>query len=617
MPPIPPTISNLLPISTDTVQEIIVKSLLLPLLALLIAALLRGARAVYRHRVYLVAFVVVALLPLVTMFASMVPSPSVRLPHSFSIAQMKVVYPPLEIPVAVPQNGAMTRDAPPESGVKPPIVVSPYTLLRTLWLFGTLVSLTGMVLGLQKARVLAQSGTPAPDAVTQLADETAKIAGIVPVPVRIVPGAAVPMVFGIRKPCVLLPPIAVEWSRDCLRSVLLHEMVHIARADFAVQIFCRWITVLYVWNPFVWLLYSRMRVEAETACDEQVLRLGVSPRDYASHLFTVAHYLTGNTAKSVPPSLLAMARSGKLEGRIQMILHTQSSRSYATVRLVFALGLAALLPLLMFRVNAAAQPPLSESVSQDASAFLRWSMNQHNVLQTYRASSRIQQSILRRNGDTETTWRRTIAYVRPNRFHIEWRPDSPQSTFSPITLTSDGSYLTTRTRNVTEKRVAPRTLSDEGFHLQLIERTPLYNFFGGAPEWRKILDKGTVRFDGETTQAGQQCKILRFTVSERLGETKAIIRIADGMILRFESERLEDYSRGKDREGLNVALTFARERLTHSNLPREQKYYTDKIAQLEQMLADPPEPARIRIVEEFTDIALNTPLSKAQLSGEP
>ncbi len=86
------------------------------------------------------------------------------------------------------------------------------------------------------------------------------------------------------RPRILLPSHAHEWSEARIHAVLGHEIAHIQRHDWLVQIAAEAIRAIYWFNPVFWLACRRLRRESEQACDDAVLRLGVPPRDYAMHL---------------------------------------------------------------------------------------------------------------------------------------------------------------------------------------------------------------------------------------------------------------------------------------------------------------------------------------------
>ena len=94
--------------------------------------------------------------------------------------------------------------------------------------------------------------------------------------------------WGLRQAKMILPREAREWPADRVRIVLGHELAHIQRRDWLVQLAAELLRAVYWFNPLVWIACRRLRQESEQACDDAVLRLGVEGRDYATHLLDVA-----------------------------------------------------------------------------------------------------------------------------------------------------------------------------------------------------------------------------------------------------------------------------------------------------------------------------------------
>ena len=81
-----------------------------------------------------------------------------------------------------------------------------------------------------------------------------------------------PALFGIWKPLLLLPKgLTAKLNQEELRHVLIHEATHLKRHDLVVTWFLEVARCLHWFNPFVWLIVSRCRADAELACDEMAL----------------------------------------------------------------------------------------------------------------------------------------------------------------------------------------------------------------------------------------------------------------------------------------------------------------------------------------------------------
>jgi bla regulator protein BlaR1 len=80
---------------------------------------------------------------------------------------------------------------------------------------------------------------------------------------------AVPMVVGMVKPVLLLPiGLATSLSIREIEAVLAHELAHVKRHDYAVNLLQSVVEVLYFFHPALWWLSARIREEREHCCDD-------------------------------------------------------------------------------------------------------------------------------------------------------------------------------------------------------------------------------------------------------------------------------------------------------------------------------------------------------------
>lgn len=128
---------------------------------------------------------------------------------------------------------------------------------------------------------------------------------------------------------MLLPAGCETWDDDRVRIVLGHELAHIRRADWAVQMAADVVRAVFWYNPIFWFACARLRRESEAACDNAVLEAGVPAADYASHLLEIAR-----TCRRPSPmaTLVPMARPSTLEWRIAAMLNHTLIRTRPTRR---------------------------------------------------------------------------------------------------------------------------------------------------------------------------------------------------------------------------------------------------------------------------------------------
>jgi beta-lactamase regulating signal transducer with metallopeptidase domain len=91
-----------------------------------------------------------------------------------------------------------------------------------------------------------------------------------------------PVVVGWLRPVVLLPLSALtSLSEDHLLAVFAHELAHIRRHDFVVNMLQRCVEAILFYHPAVWWLSNRVRRERENCCDDLAVRVCGNRKRYA------------------------------------------------------------------------------------------------------------------------------------------------------------------------------------------------------------------------------------------------------------------------------------------------------------------------------------------------
>ena len=175
--------------------------------------------------------------------------------------------------------------------------------------------------------------------------------------------------WGDRRPRVLLPPGAAEWTAERLRVVLGHELAHVRRHDWLVQIAAEAVRAALWFNPLVWLACARMRAESERACDDAVLGAGVAAPVYAGHLLELAK-LSRRPGTAWLPAM-PVAHVSTLERRIAAMLNPRVNRRALSPRAAAATALVlAALALPAAALRAVQGGPLSGSIYDPTGAVL-------------------------------------------------------------------------------------------------------------------------------------------------------------------------------------------------------------------------------------------------------
>jgi len=130
----------------------------------------------------------------------------------------------------------------------------------------------------------------------------------------------VPCMIGYFKPLVLLPvSICTNLSAEEVEAILLHELSHIKRNDYLVNLLQQFIGVLLFFNPFTQLINRIVNQERENGCDDLVVEKTGEPLIYAQALIKLEEARKTNFQ-------LALAATGQkfhLLNRIERIMKTK------------------------------------------------------------------------------------------------------------------------------------------------------------------------------------------------------------------------------------------------------------------------------------------------------
>lgn len=274
-------------------------------IALLVAGVRRRGSAALRHLIWICAFGVAALTPL---FLQIGPRIRIERPA-----------PPASVEAApVSSFIAPTIAAPPPSR---PETSTRIPFLGIAWIAGIFVCLTRMWTASLKTRALLK------DAIViepGLAESDA---------------IATAMTLGVFRRWILLPREHRLWDPELRRGVLLHEQEHVRRRDCLTQWLPNLMCAVHWFNPLVWLARSEMLCEAERACDDAVVRSGISGGVFARDLVGIVQALQGKGN-----SVMSTGVTTKLERRIARLVDPAADRRrLSALRTASAVGVALLL----------------------------------------------------------------------------------------------------------------------------------------------------------------------------------------------------------------------------------------------------------------------------------
>ncbi|MES2455473.1 MAG: M56 family metallopeptidase [Bacteroidota bacterium] len=131
----------------------------------------------------------------------------------------------------------------------------------------------------------------------------------------------VPLVIGHLKPVILIPlgMITAIKPRE-IEMMLLHELAHIKRLDFLVNILQHVLELLFFFNPAVLWISTLIRKERENCCDEMVLQVSMEKHSYIQALLSFQEYQL-----NVPAYAMAFAKESNLIRRVKRMVYQKNT----------------------------------------------------------------------------------------------------------------------------------------------------------------------------------------------------------------------------------------------------------------------------------------------------
>jgi beta-lactamase regulating signal transducer with metallopeptidase domain len=231
-----------------------------------------------------------------------------------------------------------------------------------LWAAGVLVLATRLLGGWVLARRLVRRAA-APVA-PEIESMAVRIAGRLALDrvVRVAQSSAVavPVMVGWLKPVVLFPAsVLAGLSPTQIEALLAHELAHVRRHDYLVNLLQSAVETMLFYHPAVWWVSRRVRVEREHCCDD--LALSVCDRlVYATALSDLA-------ALSAPPRVALAATDGSLLQRVRRILAGEDAEAHGSgwLPVLAVVILASLIVPASMMATAADESPDQVVVEQD------------------------------------------------------------------------------------------------------------------------------------------------------------------------------------------------------------------------------------------------------------
>ncbi|MBM4093123.1 MAG: M56 family metallopeptidase, partial [Planctomycetes bacterium] len=233
------------------------------------------------------------------------------------------------------------------------------------WLVGVVTCSLRLSLGWMRLRRVESAGGRAASRWQELAASVAQRLRLSK-SVRFLESALVevPTVVGWLRPIVLLPSVALSGlTPRQLEALLAHELAHIRRNDYLVNLLQTLIETLLFYHPAVWWVSARMRQEREHCCDDLAIRLCGDRIEYVRALASLEEL------RATAPGLAVAAGDGSLLKRVRRLIGSPETKpgglqvSLLTLAAVLLIGTMFIAPL-VFPAGTMADPSQNQQPTE-------------------------------------------------------------------------------------------------------------------------------------------------------------------------------------------------------------------------------------------------------------
>ncbi|MET4106565.1 M56 family metallopeptidase [Hymenobacter sp. UYP22] len=302
--------------------------------------LLRRHQAEIRYRTAAVALLVLLALATITFARYYTATPEPSPVAGFVVGDEAAVRADGVMPLATAGSAPATRSTAPAVAPAAPTGLQAWLtyfdnnlpVLVAAWLLG-LLAMTLRLLGglayvqrLRRYRVqpLAQEWQ---QRLTALADK----AGLKQ-PVQLLESALVrvPVVVGHVSPVILLPLGTVTGlSTAYLEAILAHELAHVQRRDYLMNLVQSVAETLFFYHPAVWFINACLRTERENCCDDAATALvGGNPLTVARALAALAELTAAPEPTETRLAMSALGPDGSVLGRIRRLVQGRTAPTF-------------------------------------------------------------------------------------------------------------------------------------------------------------------------------------------------------------------------------------------------------------------------------------------------
>jgi beta-lactamase regulating signal transducer with metallopeptidase domain len=171
-----------------------------------------------------------------------------------------------------------------------------------------------------------------------------------------------PVIVGLSAPVLLLPQEFFRHTEDEIEAALCHELAHLRRHDYLINLFCQIASLPVAWHPATHAVQQRIRRTREMVCDAIAAHQMCSEIKYAKCLVALAQSVLHRQAMDEPAQALGLFNRNTLEERIMSLMEKKNALSLRARLARAAAGAMVIAATLLLASLVHIAPVMAESV---------------------------------------------------------------------------------------------------------------------------------------------------------------------------------------------------------------------------------------------------------------
>jgi beta-lactamase regulating signal transducer with metallopeptidase domain len=194
----------------------------------------------------------------------------------------------------------------------------------------------------------------------------------------------VPVVMGVLKPVVLLPlGLLAHLPADEIEAILLHELAHIKRRDYLVNLLQNFAETIFFFNPALMWVSSMIREERENCCDDIAISVTNSKSRFINALIAFQEYNFAGSSYTVGFA----GRKNQLLNRVKRIINEKNKTLNAAEKSLLTFGMGVFI-LFSFAAAKKITPPAVKDVLSSLEISQKTTINDRETTKTQKENIR-------------------------------------------------------------------------------------------------------------------------------------------------------------------------------------------------------------------------------------